>query len=546
MKKCSYTLCFALLITFSEISLSQNTDSIPFAPAFQYEMYSEAFSAYCADLDADGDQDLAVSDRSKNVVSIFKNRGDGCFESRADYVTGAAPRQIFLSDLDADGDSDIAVVNSNQNSGNSVSVLKNQGDGSFFAKVDYPTGEGPVSLFVADLDNDSDQDLAVANFWTYSVSILKNNGDGTFANKVDYDAGANTQSVFASDLDLDNDYDLVVANREDSNISIFENNGDGTFSARVNYPSGIFPHHLFVSDLDSDTFPDIVVPNYISGTISIFINNGDGTLADRVDYFVGSSPIAIFAADLDGDGDLDIAVGKQNSNTISIFKNNGDGTLASKVDYLTGQNPLLLYAADLDGDGDLDLAVPNLFGKTVSILKNLTISGPPCSYPIIAALVEKFVLEEDESLSFQVSTCGGCPGITVLSAENLPPQAFFYDSGNGTGVFTFTPDSTQGGEYYVTFIACDSLVCDSQTVQITVSCSDAKKGDLSGNGSVNLQDLVILVNYIFKSGPTPVKCVADVNSDDIINLADIIFLVNRLFRHGPAPSPPTCCLSCCL
>ena len=102
MKKCSYTLCFALLITFSEISLSQNPDSIPFALAGRYEMTHEPFSAFCADLDGDGDQDLAVSVRGKNVVSIFKNRGDGCFESRADYVTGAAPRQIFISDLDAD------------------------------------------------------------------------------------------------------------------------------------------------------------------------------------------------------------------------------------------------------------------------------------------------------------------------------------------------------------------------------------------------------------------------------------------------------------
>lgn len=541
-KSCFLIFCFALLLTFFEISSSQNPDSIPFAPAVQYEMYNEPFSAYCADLDADGDRDLAVSDRGKNVVSIFKNRGDGCFETRADYTTGLAPRQIFISDLDADGDSDIAVTNSNHNSGNSVSILKNQGDGSFFAKTDYPTGEGPVSLFVADLDNDSDQDLAVANFWTYNVSILMNNGNGTFASKVDYDAGANTQSVFASDLDLDNDYDLVVTNREDSNISIFENNGDGTFSARVDYPSGIFPHHLFVSDLDSDTFPDIVVPNYISGTISVFINNGDGTLADRVDYFVGASPIAIFAVDLDGDGDLDIAVGKQNSNTISIFKNNGDGTLASKVDYLTGQNPLLLYAADLDGDGDLDLAVPNLFGKTVSILKNLTISGPPCSYPIIAALVEKFVLE-DESLSFQVSTCGGCPGITVLSAENLPPQAFFYDSGNGTGVFTFTPDSTQGGEYYVTFIACDSLVCDSQTVQITVLCTAPKVGDVNISGGISIPDLVILVNHIFRgTSAPPVMCTADLNHDDKLNLADILLLVNHLFRFGPIPPPTTCCL----
>ena len=56
--------------------------------------------------------------------------------------------------------------------------------GTFAPKIDYGTGVGPVSLFAADLDGD--YDLAVANFGVVfepasTVSVLKNNGDGTFA-----------------------------------------------------------------------------------------------------------------------------------------------------------------------------------------------------------------------------------------------------------------------------------------------------------------------------------------------------------------------------
>ncbi|OGC83128.1 MAG: hypothetical protein A2W07_09075 [candidate division Zixibacteria bacterium RBG_16_43_9] len=79
--------------------------------------------------------------------------------------------------MDKDGDLDLVVANERDNN---VSVLKNNGDGTFQPKVDYATGNCPISLFCADLDGDSDLDIATANYSSHTVSILKNNGDGTF------------------------------------------------------------------------------------------------------------------------------------------------------------------------------------------------------------------------------------------------------------------------------------------------------------------------------------------------------------------------------
>jgi hypothetical protein len=61
------------------------------------------------------------------------------------------------------------------NISNNVSILKNSGDGTFQTKVDYAVGIGPQFVFCADLDGDSDWDMAVVNMYGDSVSILLNN-----------------------------------------------------------------------------------------------------------------------------------------------------------------------------------------------------------------------------------------------------------------------------------------------------------------------------------------------------------------------------------
>jgi hypothetical protein len=136
--------------------------------------------------------------------------------------------------------------------------------------VDYGAGSGPHSVFCADLDGDTDLDLAVANSGSSNVSVLKNNGDGTFQTKVDYGAGNYSFDVFCADLDGDTDLDLAVANWGSDNVSILKNNGDGTFQAKVDYGAGNGAGPVFCADLDGDTDLDLAVVN--SGNVSILLN----------------------------------------------------------------------------------------------------------------------------------------------------------------------------------------------------------------------------------------------------------------------------------
>jgi len=309
--------------------------------------------------------------------TIEVDGGSGTFASNVDYGAGSAPWAISSADLDADGDMDLAVAN---HWADSVSILLNNGDGTFATKVGYDAGDGPSSAFSSDLDGDGDMDLAIANYSSDNISVLLNNGNGTFATKVDYGAGDGPYSIFSSDLDTDGYMDLAVANGQSDNVSVLLNDGDGSFAAKVDYNAGDLPTSVFASDLDEDGDMDSALANEISDNVSILLNNGNGTFSPKVDYSTGSTSISVFSSDLDADGDMDLAVANNSSGNVSVLLNNGNGTFATKEDYNVGDAPYSILSSDLDGDGDMDLAVANQSSNDVSILFNndtrITVTSP--------------------------------------------------------------------------------------------------------------------------------------------------------------------------
>jgi hypothetical protein len=94
-------------------------------------------------------------------------------------------------------------------------------------------------------------DLAVANYESDNVSIFKNNGDGTFENAVSYEAGDGPVSVFSADLDGDNDLDLEVANYHGDDVSVLMNLSQAPGNSAP-YP---FP---LMSPADAETTSSIV------------------------------------------------------------------------------------------------------------------------------------------------------------------------------------------------------------------------------------------------------------------------------------------------
>ncbi len=326
---------------------------------------------FAADLNGDTYPDLAVANGGNNNLSVHHNNGNGTFDRRQDYNgSGFSQYAVYATDLDGDLDRDLAVHN-----GQGFYIFKNNGDGTFGSGISYfGWGGSATSVFAADLDGVNGPDIMITDGFNNKVSVLMNNGSGTFSGRVDYTTGLSPQTVFAADLDGVNGLDLVTANYGDNKISVLKNNGNGTFAAKVDYTTGPFPYYVFAANLDTDTDLDVAVSLQFGDAVSVLLNNGSGIFAAKVDYSTGvnSDPFSVFAADLDGDNDQDLVTANSDAsnNKVAVLKNNGNGTFATHVDYPTGKSPTLVVAADLDGDGDRDLAVTNNLDNTVSILRN--------------------------------------------------------------------------------------------------------------------------------------------------------------------------------
>ncbi len=512
-----------------------------FAPAVNYEAGDGPMSVFCADLDGDSDLDLAVANWYSDSVSILKNNGDETFQLDSNYAVGDGPRSVFCADLDGDSDLDLAVANANSNN---VSILLNNGDGTFQTKVDYDVGAGPSSVFCADLDGDCDLDLAVAHYASRYVWVLLNNGDAIFESTVAYYLGpGGCWSVFCADLDGDMDLDLALPNAPADSVSILLNNGDGTFQSAVSYAAGASPWSVFCADLDGDIYLDLAVANRStgadSGSISVLLNNGDGTFQSAVDYGAGIGPSSVFCADLNGDLALDLAVANGGAQNVSILLNNGDGTFQSAVDYGAGIGPSSVFCADLDGDLDLDLEWANFGNDNISILMNLTQvpgNSPPYPFSLLSpadAETTSSIVDFNWATTYDVNLSDQIRYDLYLSTVPGfdPDSTTIHDSLVCSGL----TDTLHVDRYYWKVKAYDNWGAETWSDQ-TWHFVYFIRGDVNGDETIDLGDVVMLINYLYRDGvpPDPVAA-GDVNCDYIVDLGDVVYLINYLFKGGPPP-----------
>ncbi len=369
-----------------------------------------------ADLNGDGHLDLAVANRNSHYMSILINNGDGTYASHVTYPTGQYPLYLSAADLDDDGDVDIAVANSGDDD---ISILKNYGNGTFYPRTDYPTENYPSSIHGGDMDGDGDIDLVTG--CGSNVAVLLNSGTGAFPSYESYHTGSNVSRAYILDANNDGALDVAAVQVNTNSVVLMMNSGYGTLAVGETVSTGDDPGKMCAADFDGDGDLDMAVTNRADDNITYIRGGGNGYFSSEAVYATGDGPVEIVAADFDADGDMDLAAANYTDQNVSILINSGAGTFSSGGTYGAGGGTFGLFSADLDGNGTMDLVTTNLTGNSVSVLLN--IDAKCATMPITATSVDIPFVVGDETIAVLnfISETLDSVNICVHPGETPPP-----------------------------------------------------------------------------------------------------------------------------
>lgn len=335
--------------------------------ALDYEGFtSEEADTFIADLDNDGDLDIATSGEDSQRVHVYLNGGDGSTFAPAVYFPGDDAPAITGADFNGDGYIDLAVAKWGFDG--DVVIMLNQGDGTFAPGVDYPARFGPSDITTGDMNNDGNADVIVTDRFDSFIVILHGNGDGTFMPFTGRYVGEQPEGVEVGDMNGDGHLDLLAVSSFSNELGVSLNDGNGSYGNPAYYPVGSDPRRVRVADIDGDTDLDVVVVSRSSHNATVYKNDGGGVLSVHATVGVDFLPLDLRLTDLDADGSPDILVSNENERDIKILINDGAGNFAPD----TGAGPYIgsarsVWAADMNGDGLVDIVAGSDRAHAISL-----------------------------------------------------------------------------------------------------------------------------------------------------------------------------------
>ncbi|MBI3474978.1 MAG: VCBS repeat-containing protein [Acidobacteria bacterium] len=495
--------------------------------------------------DFNGDHQLdvavwAVSEISANSeVHIFLGNGAGSLTFSATYSAPASstfnpgPNSIVASDVNGDGKLDLVAMTPE----NGVFVFLGKGDGSLQPPVAYTAVCGGSiincgGLAVGDLNGDNKPDLALNTNATTGggMTILLNNGNGTFGTPTYYPVGI--AGVFAAndiaigDVNGDKKPDVVITGSSVSAI-VYLNQGSGTFA--VNGTLGTVSlnptNNIVLADINNDKKLDIIVPDGF-GNVFTFFGKAKGKFTAGPAYPLQAcndcSNFLVAMGDFNGDGTLDL-LESNGLDTITVSLGRGDGSFQTSQLYnFTGINQAgNLVTADFNGDGLPDIAQSLAGSAAGKIGINLGSSnGAPgtTTFATASTCTANFVWsvatgdvngdgKADLVATLNGNGGGGCQLNTVAVMLGL-----------GTGKFKKAVYYSTGATTQEEVVHLADLNGDGKLDIVTENADGTFSVLLNkGNGTYNSGTLITSIHSI---NPTPnVVAFADFNGDDKMDIA---------------------------
>jgi len=227
------------------------------------------------DLNGDGKPDVAATVRTTNKLMVMTNNGAapsiGFATPYTSFSVSGEPAALLFADLNKDSRDDVLMT---QYGAQSVAVLLAGTPSGTLVTPPNVAGVGlrPIALTAAEVTGDSNLDVVVANFDGNSLSVLRGQGDGSFGSVSTVAVAEKPTAVAVADMNSDGKPDLLVCNSGRNQVWILLGRGDGTFDPAQKLFTGAQPWSMVVSNLNADTKPDVAVTNLLDGTVSIFLN----------------------------------------------------------------------------------------------------------------------------------------------------------------------------------------------------------------------------------------------------------------------------------
>ena len=165
---------------------------------------------------------------SDSLVTLHRNDGNNeDFTAETLSTSHQGLNMVITADIDSDGDIDIAFTSTGSRA---IYWLENEGVTGFTRRTISTNISFPVSIFAIDIDGDGDVDIVSGSDYSFGVSLFENDGSESFTRHRydifvedsyygDYYSGRSyAYSVYAADVNGDGHVDIMATNYNDDAV----------------------------------------------------------------------------------------------------------------------------------------------------------------------------------------------------------------------------------------------------------------------------------------------------------------------------------------